>query len=70
MLCQKCGSSNVQTQAVAENKKRGCLSTLLYVFLLCVPVIGWIALFMLIRGNKSKTQVYAVCQNCGYKQKL
>lgn len=65
MKCRKCGSENVQVQAVAETKKRGCLSVLLYIILLCIPVIGWIALFMLLRGRKSKTKNYHVCQNCG-----
>ena len=70
MTCKKCGSSNVQTQAVAEMKKRGCLTVLLYIFLICIPIIGWIALFFLLRGRKSKTVTYYVCQNCGFKWKV
>ena len=65
MKCPKCQSENVTVQAVAEMKKRGCLTTLLYIILLFVPIIGWIALFLLLRGKKSKTKNYAVCQNCG-----
>ena len=45
MVCPKCGSGDVLVQAVAEQKKRGCLMTLVYIVLLFVPVIGWIALF-------------------------
>lgn len=70
MVCPKCGSENVQVQAVAETKKRGCFVVLLYIFLLCIPVIGWIALFMLLRGKKSKTVSYALCQNCGNRWKV
>lgn len=70
MNCPKCGSPNVDMQAVAEQKKRGCFSTLLYVVLLCVPVIGWIALFFLLRGKKSKTRTYGVCQDCGHNFKV
>ena len=70
MHCQRCGSNNVQVQAVSEVKSRGCLTVLLYLVLLCIPVIGWIALFFLIKGRKSKTVNYAVCQNCGYRRKL
>ena len=33
-------------------------------------VIGWIALFMLLRGRKSKTASYAVCQDCGCRWKV
>ncbi|MEE1155327.1 MAG: hypothetical protein UH241_09240 [Acutalibacteraceae bacterium] len=69
MSCPKCQSNNISYQAVSENKKRGCLSILLYVALLCVPVIGWIALFKLLQGKKSKTITYAVCQNCGNRWK-
>lgn len=69
MKCPKCGSENVQVQAVSEMKSRGCLTVLLYIILLCIPVIGWIALFMLLRGRKSKTITYAVCQNCGNRWK-
>lgn len=67
MVCPNCGSNNMQVQAVAEMKKRGCLTILLYIILILIPVIGWIALFCLLRGRKSKTVTYAVCQNCGYK---
>ena len=70
MVCPKCGSGRVQVQAVSELRKRGCLSVLFYVILLCIPVIGWIALFMLLRGRKSKTVSYAVCQDCGWRWKI
>ena len=65
MKCPKCGSAYVQVQAVPEIKKRSCLTGLLYIILLFVPVIGWIALFLLLRGRKSKTRAYAICQACG-----
>ncbi|MGN1111810.1 MAG: hypothetical protein ACI4RP_01270 [Acutalibacteraceae bacterium] len=67
MVCPNCGSKNMQVQAVAEMKKRGCLTILLYIILILIPVIGWIGLFCLLRGRKSKTVTYAVCQDCGYK---
>lgn len=70
MICKKCGSNNVTVQAVNEHQRRGCLSTLLYLALLCVPIIGWIALVMLIRGKKSKTKSFMVCQDCGYRQQI
>ena len=69
MICPKCGSDRVQVQLVPEIRKRGCLSVLLYLILLCIPVIGWIALFMLLRGRKSRTVAYGVCQNCGWRWK-
>lgn len=68
MVCPKCGNE-MQVQAVAEMRKRGCLTTLFYILLLFIPVIGWIALFFLLRGRKSKTVNYHVCQKCGYRKK-
>lgn len=70
MVCPKCNSTNVTVQAVAENHKRGCLTVLIYIILLVIPVIGWIALFCLLRGRKSKTISYAVCQDCGHRWKV
>lgn len=70
MTCPKCNSENVNVQAVAEMKKRGCITVLIYIILICIPIIGWIALFMLLRGRNSKTVQYAVCQNCGNKWKV
>ncbi len=65
MVCKKCGSQNVVTQAVNETQRRGCLTVLIYIILLCIPIIGWIALFNLLRGRKSKTKMYCICQDCG-----
>ncbi|MGN1432690.1 MAG: LITAF-like zinc ribbon domain-containing protein [Ruminococcus sp.] len=70
MVCPKCQSENVTIQAVAEQKKRSCLSVLLIIILICIPIIGWIGLFFLLRGKKSKTISYAVCQNCGNRWKI
>lgn len=67
MTCPNCGSNNMQVQAVSEMKKRGCFTILLIIILICIPVVGWIGLFFLLRGRKSKTVTYAICQNCGYK---
>ena len=54
MRCPRCGSEYVQVQAVSEIRKRSCLTVLLYIILLFVPVIGWIALFLLLRGKNPK----------------
>lgn len=70
MTCKKCGSNNVSVQAVNEVKRRGCLTVLMYLVLLCIPILGWFVLFSLLRGRKSKTTSWAVCQDCGYKEKV
>ena len=66
MTCPKCGSQ-MQIQAVSEVKRRGFFTVLLYLFLILIPVIGWIILISLMRGQKSQTKMLAVCQTCGYK---
>lgn len=68
MTCKKCGSNNVNVQVISETQRRGCMTVLLYMILFCIPIIGWIALAMLLRGRKSKTKSFMVCQDCGYKQ--
>jgi hypothetical protein len=70
MICTRCNSQHVIVTAVAEQRPRGCLLTLFYIFLLLIPVIGWIALFMLIRGRSSRTVTYAVCQTCGKRSRV
>lgn len=70
MTCPRCGSSNVSVQAVAESKRRGCLTILLYILLICCIGIGWVILFFLIRGQKTKTVNYAVCQDCGHRWRV
>lgn len=69
MVCKKCGSNNVNVQAVNEVKRRGCLTTIVYLILLFIPILGWIVLFSLLRGRKSKTNSWIVCQDCGFRQK-
>ena len=69
MKCKDCGSDRIIVQAVNEHQRRGCLSILFYLILLFVPVVGWIALYKLIRGKKSTTSSYCVCQDCGNQWK-
>lgn len=63
--CPNCKSDNVSVQMVSEQQRRGCLTVLLYIFLACT-IIGLILLIPLLRGQKSKTNKYYVCQNCGH----
>ncbi len=70
MVCPKCGGG-MQMQTVSENQKRGCGTILFYILLLFIPVIGWVALAVLIFGKgKLKGVTYAVCQNCGHRVKI
>lgn len=66
MTCPKCGNQ-MQIQAVSEVKRRGIFTVLLYLILICMPVIGWIILISLLRGQKSQVKMLAVCQTCGYR---
>lgn len=51
-------------QTVAEMKKRSCLGVLMMI-LLAITIIGLIIVIPLLRGQRTETRTYAVCQNCG-----
>jgi DNA-directed RNA polymerase subunit RPC12/RpoP len=68
MICPKCGSEDVNVQAVAEQKKRGCLGACMWI-LLAICTLGLIILIPLLTKKGSKTRTYAVCQRCGHKWK-
>lgn len=75
MKCKKCGSENVNVQALAiqKDKKHGCLYWLcggwfidaMLWFFLTIPRL-LIAMFM---PKKTKTieKTVAICQSCGHK---
>lgn len=64
LVCPNCHSNNISVQMVAEQQKRSFLKIFLY-FLLACTIIGIIILIPLMRGTKTKTKKYYVCQNCG-----
>ena len=78
MKCSKCGSNNVNVQAVTmvKNKKHGCLYWLLIgwwleIFMWLFLTLQWI-IIKIFKTNKvtSKIQRQAVCQNCGNTWKI
>ena len=73
MKCPKCGSENVQVQAVTtvKTKHRGCLGWCLWI-LLAICTIGLIIIIPLLTNSKTKSKTHseAVCQNCGYRWKV
>ena len=73
MVCPKCRSANVVTQAVTnvKTKHRGCLGWLLWI-LLAIVTFGLILIIPLLTNTKvkSKTHTEAVCQNCGNRWRV
>ncbi len=69
MVCPRCHSTNVSVQAVAEQKKRGCLMSIVWI-ILAVCTLGLIILIPLLMHKGSKTNTYAVCQSCGHQWKV
>ncbi|MBN1069455.1 hypothetical protein DVW02_15950 [Clostridium botulinum] len=78
MKCKKCGSENVNVQAVThiKNNHKGImywlfigwwLEMMLWLFLTIPKII-----YELFKPNrmKSKTHSEAICQNCGYRWKI
>ena len=73
MVCPKCGSGNVNVQAVTnvKTKHRGCIGWALWL-LLAICTIGLILIIPLITNSKTKSKTHseAVCQNCGKRWKV
>ncbi|MDR0918271.1 MAG: hypothetical protein LBM93_03350 [Oscillospiraceae bacterium] len=73
MQCRRCGSDNVQIQAVTKLKitHRGCLGWFFWI-LLAIITVGLILIIPLVTNfkAKSKTHTEAICQNCGKRWRL
>lgn len=70
MKCKKCGEDMIM-QTASQTKHRNPLVILMYIVLLFIPVIGWIALFKILGGSKKQKAVtFAICPNCGYRKKI
>ena len=70
MNCKRC-NEEMQMQTATQTKKRGFFTILLYIILLFIPVVGWIALFALLAGSRKQEAVtFAVCPRCGYREKV
>lgn len=74
-VCPKCKSKDISFSTAMEEKRgagEGCfLSYIVMVFLLFIPVLGWILLFAMFNEKKKPVPVtYALCSKCGYSWKL
>lgn len=78
MKCPKCGSENVNVQAVTHvrDKKHGCVYWLLIgwwleLFMWIFLTLPWL-IIKIFKPNKvnSKTHSEAVCQNCGKRWRV
>ena len=70
MKCSRCGTQ-MEMQTVSQTKHRNPLVILIYIVLLFIPIIGWIALFKILGGSKKQKAVtFAVCPNCGHRKKV
>ena len=59
----------MQINAVEVDKKAGLGTILLYI-LLAITIFGIFIIIVLMLRKKTKTQSIAVCQTCGYRQKI
>lgn len=55
MICKKCGSANVNVQAVNEVKYRGCLASLFHIIMIMITFSLWLIIPLLRGGTRSKT---------------
>ena len=66
-LCPKCGGA-MTIQTVSESRKAGCGTILLYI-ILCLTILGILIVIPLALRKKTETVTYAVCQNCGHRER-
>lgn len=73
MKCKKCGSENINIQAITnvKTKHRGCLGWCIWL-LLAVCTFGLILIIPLLTNSKTKSKTHkeAICQDCGYSWKI
>lgn len=70
-VCAKCNSTNHVIITEDISQRMSPLMALVYIGLLFIPVIGWIAFFiMLTKRPRTKRYTSAVCQVCGNKEVL
>lgn len=65
MTCKKCNGTNFNTSVVCERHSAGCITFILALPLIFIPVVGWIIMLFIITRGKNKTRTYMVCNNCG-----
>lgn len=73
MTCKHCGSSNVSVQVTekVKTKHRGCLGWSIWLMLaVCTGGLILIIPALTNKKIKSKTESWAVCQDCGKKWKV
>jgi len=66
--CPRCGGI-MTTQTLAESRKAGCGTILLYI-LLAITILGILVIIVLALRKKTQTTTYQVCQNCGYRKMI
>ncbi len=73
MTCRKCGSNNVNVQAVTtvKTKRRGCLGWFFWIIIILLT-FGLVIIIPLLTNSKTKSKTHseAVCQNCGNRWKV
>lgn len=65
--CPKCGA-RMQVQAVAVKKHRSIFEMLAYLLLACFT--AGFALLLFARGKGDKVETFALCPNCGYRERI
>lgn len=78
MECVNCRSEKVFTQMVPVNKRKRMPFKIFInyvlnsggIMLFVLPVIGWIVIvLMYLRGAKVSSEIWSICQDCGFQWK-
>lgn len=69
MVCPSCGANNSQaiSNVKGKIKRRGIISTLINIFLVCITCGFWLLVIFIRGGSKGKikTEAIFVCNECG-----
>lgn len=68
-VCPQCGSHDIIYKTADRETKSGCVTLLQYIILLLIPIIGWIAIYQLLKKKNGKEKT-GICQNCGANFKV
>ncbi|MDR0929455.1 MAG: hypothetical protein LBM74_07055 [Oscillospiraceae bacterium] len=72
LKCRRCGSRDVQVQAVHETRsKSGCMGCLIRTIFFFTSFVLWLlSLLFRTRKTTTRTVTYAVCQHCGHRWRV
>jgi hypothetical protein len=70
LVCPRCSSDDIVVNTYTEQKRVGCLMTLLYILLACTILGLLIVIPLVLRGRKTVAHTQCTCKGCGNKWEI